>query len=428
MTYYPADGETGKCPADPNGFVRCLKSRTVTPVRTAYGDEPVVREVHTWMDMAENAAHCGDVLNGRAVVMPLSVSTFVYLKESNARATAPWQVVTFSYQGADAKARDFGRLKTRTVSFYGDGVAHPYVTEETLAFTHDDRACRLTRVGTLRTLAHPTDKDYGAISRTTSRVVSSLSGRLLSQTDAAGNTVTRTYDKLGRPKTDTLQPDDPSYRTRTTVDWFAPDGDNRTRVIHTDPLGNRTRTTFDASGLVLTQEAQDVDGPEKAATQWLTLSAHRYNGLGQQVQGRTSDRLRNDSEGGGPDERLPGLTTPLTFTITLMRDGWGQVMSVTGSDGLTQHRETDPVACTVASWTTDRKGKETPSVVQYRDARTGLPVRTSVYTTREDFTHGRAAWSTARQKCGHHPAGRGGYPPEACDVQRGGPAGQYQCV
>ncbi|ECF7068852.1 hypothetical protein XS74_25075 [Salmonella enterica subsp. enterica] len=44
--YYPAEGESDACPADPYGFTCWLKSKTATP-RQIYGDEPVSVSVNT---------------------------------------------------------------------------------------------------------------------------------------------------------------------------------------------------------------------------------------------------------------------------------------------------------------------------------------------------------------------------------------------
>ncbi len=56
------------------------------------------------------------------------------------------------------------------------------------------------------------------------------------------------------------------------------------------------------------------------------------------------------------------LTTPATKTpalsLTTERtfDDWGNVLTETGADGVTQHTQADPVALTGTSWQTDANG------------------------------------------------------------------------
>jgi len=158
MTWYPASGEAGRCPADPHGFERCLKSRTVTPVRTAYGDEPVTRDEHTWTDIAAGAKHRG--LQGRpeTAVMPHTVSAFTYLKAGAPDETLPRSIITYAYQNDDVTAPDFCRL-TRQVSAFHNEVspAHPYETQTDLTFTYDDATHRLTRTETVSGLKNDAD-------------------------------------------------------------------------------------------------------------------------------------------------------------------------------------------------------------------------------------------------------------------------------
>jgi len=377
MTYYPAGGEAGACPADPHGFERCLKSRTVTPVRSAYSDEPVLREEHTWTDIAAGARN-----RRQAVVMPLTVAAFAYLKESDPEARTARHVTTFSYQSSDATARDFGRLKSALKAVHNDRHPDaPYKTETVMAFTCDSATHQQTRTVTVSALKNAADPDFTAPVLTTSRQTSGLSGRLLSQTDAAGNTVSHGHDELGRPTETTLHPDNALYRQTARTGYIPKDSQNRQQVIYTDPMNRRQRTTFDALGNVLTHEIQDADGPAAHVNDWLTLAEYRYDGRGQMLSATTTDWLRQDGGDGGT---LPALKTRIAFTATAERDDWGQVTASAGSDGLTHHSVTDPLACTVTTWTTGTDGKETPRTVQYHDPATGCLKKVAVFTTLQD--------------------------------------------
>ena len=82
-TWYPKDGEEG-CPADPQLFVRNLKSKTLTPARSAYGDAPTLQHrykytAHTglsdsesWLAMSDETLYKEDII--------LQCNTFTYIK------------------------------------------------------------------------------------------------------------------------------------------------------------------------------------------------------------------------------------------------------------------------------------------------------------------------------------------------------------
>ncbi|SQC92170.1 RHS repeat-associated core domain [Cedecea neteri] len=401
MTWYPASGEGDRCPADPHGFARCLKSRTVTPVRTAYGDEPVTREVHTWTDIAAKAAHRGQSGRPETVVMPHTVSTFVYLTAGTPEENTARSSMTYQYQQGDVTARDFGRLTRQVSTFHNEiSPAHPYETETGLTFTYDGATHRQTRTVTVSAMKNAADPDFMAPVVTTSRVVSGLTGRVMSLTDATGNVVRCEYDALGRPKGQTLHPEDEAYRQASRTQYFPADSQGHTQVVHTDALKNQVRTTFNALGQVVRQEVQDMDGPEGKRQAWLTASACQYDARGQGVSTAVTDWLRADEASGETGEAghpLPALQTPVSVSTTApVRDDWGRVVSTRGSDGLTHHRVTDPVACTVTTWTTDAKGKETPRTVTYGDPRTGRVVRAAVFPTAEDLEK-NAPYSTVTQ-------------------------------
>ncbi|MGX5057228.1 RHS repeat domain-containing protein, partial [Enterobacter asburiae] len=161
---------------------------------------------------------------------------------------------TFSYQDSDAAARDFGRLKSALKTVHND--LHPdapYETETVMAFTYDSTTHHQTRTVTVSALKNAADSDFSAPVLITSRETSGLSGRLISQTDAAGNTVSYGYDELGRPKETTLHPENHLYRQTAHIDYLPKDAQNRQQIIHTDPMNRRQRTTFDALGNVLTR-------------------------------------------------------------------------------------------------------------------------------------------------------------------------------
>ncbi|MFS1539914.1 MAG: hypothetical protein ACL7BU_15885 [Candidatus Phlomobacter fragariae] len=56
--YYPAEGEGSVCPAEPNGFVRFIKQKVVTPWRSEYPDTLVMKMQYTYKKVLGDNGGC----------------------------------------------------------------------------------------------------------------------------------------------------------------------------------------------------------------------------------------------------------------------------------------------------------------------------------------------------------------------------------
>ncbi|QQU57997.1 RHS repeat domain-containing protein [Serratia liquefaciens] len=383
MQWYPAEGEPGKCPADPGGFSRFMKSRTVYPPLTKFKDEPVTRTEYTYANIAARATP-----HRSPVIMPLAEMHYLYIpadsegKHKNQDISLIRHTVTYCYYD-DVTSDDFGRLRRKTSAFYNEkSPGHPYIRH--LDYSFSVRNHQVTRTVTLTVEPNAADADYTRLTQTSSDTVSVLSGLVHSQTDAAGNIQQNQYDVFGRQTHTILHPDDNTWRMESCVDRVFATESSPAWVTTTDKLGNRTRVTHDALGQSLMTEMQDKDGPVSASDVWHPMIKQTRDAWGRITKSVQTDYLREMSADAE-------ITTPAALDkkvenwTTLSYDHWGQVRTTTGSDGIVYHSEADPVVCTARHWTTGREGKDTAHTVTHHDRVTYQVVRTEVFASGADF-------------------------------------------
>ncbi|OQS12232.1 hypothetical protein B0T37_05570 [Chromobacterium violaceum] len=350
LEYYPPAGEPGHCPADAEGFGRYLKSKTVFPsVSAEYGDEMAMRTEYVFRSIRTRpgSAHAEAILQQ-------TVSHYAGMPGPKARAamlggTPSWeayqprQLAKESYDYLDAPAqKDHGRIKKRIAVVYGEDRT-PYEMVQDFVFEpvrSGNREVALKQTVSVTVKEDPLEKKDGKLQKVSStRVLSVLTGRLLSETDVLGNTVAYGYDPLGRLKTQTAHPDLKAYRAIARWDYLWPSTKNGTpaMVIHTDALGNQTRTSHDGLGRTIREEACDRDG----GLGWKTVRTHLYDEAGRQARTTVTDVV-HDREG-----------KPVTLSKTTERewDSWGQLSVERELEtGLASRQEIDPIAQTVATW------------------------------------------------------------------------------
>ncbi|WP_048961491.1 RHS repeat domain-containing protein [Enterobacter bugandensis] len=381
MTYYPAGGESGKCPPEPDGFPRFMKSRTVySPVSAEYKDEPAHRTEYTYISVMPSA-DAGDI---RPVILQKEAVHYTGILKSG----GDWQKGWAEYQAVktdteaftwDTSKDNFGRMKTRTVTHHADNRTGPdHVTLQEFTFTPD---------GNVLQQDVKTTVTCGSEKKTlqSSRTQSALTGHKLSETDEAGNQVSYKYDALGRllKQLHHTEAGADEYKSEETWSYTLPAGDDPAYTVHTDIFGNRTRTGFDGLGRMIKQEfimktagAQNDD--------WQPAHTRTYDPLGRCVSSASSDVLP-DTTGA-----FPAAPAVVTDTRTAAFDAWGQVNAVTQkSSGVVSHTdmalqkpaggEGDGAIWTTTTFATGNDGKNTASRVVYHDAVSNLPVKTEVF-------------------------------------------------
>ncbi|WP_434628285.1 RHS repeat domain-containing protein [Chromobacterium sp. CV08] len=348
IDYYPRGGEPGRCPAAPEGFGRYIKSKTVfPPISAEFGDEAASRTEYVFQAIKTRAGS----LHAEAVLQK-TATHYVGMPGPKAReamqrgaptwtAYQPQRMAQERYDYLDAPEKiEHGRIHTRTVTTYGPDQT-PYDAVQRFTFEpirSGDHDIALKQTVSLTVKENPLDKQAGkSLTVSSVQVQSALTGRLLSETSALGNTVSYRYDRLGRLLTRTIHPDQADYRSAERWDYRWPAADTPAQLTHTDALGNQSRSSHDGLGRVVREEVCDRDN----GLGWQTVAIHRYDEAGRAARITMADVV------------LDRANKPVTLRKTMERswDHWGQLrVERVLETGLEWHQEADPIGLTVTSW------------------------------------------------------------------------------
>ncbi|XXX72193.1 RHS repeat-associated core domain-containing protein [Sorangium sp. So ce134] len=306
--YYPASGEAGGCPADPNGFIRFPKTQTVTPPTVGGYDAPTEVTVYAYGSLP-------------AVAGTPVTTAVVKLQEELSRSGQLLHRTDYAYV-ADAGSPELGRMTRLTQTLYvPGGTPSSYASQTDFTFTRQG--------GELAQAATTTTHD--GLSTTRRRSQSSFSGRLLSETDPWGIETRYTYDSLGRILSRTSNPGT-AFETVQSYAYDLLSGSlNTSSTTVTDVRGNQTRRWVDALGREVRRERLDADGTLQG---WLTIAARSYDAWGRLATATQTDVLR-------PDTGTTGTT--VSGTKTFGYDDWGGNDLTTLPDGHQKRTAYDPV-------------------------------------------------------------------------------------
>ncbi|MDE1184484.1 RHS repeat domain-containing protein [Paraburkholderia sp.] len=328
--YYPAEGSAGDCPPDPNGFVRFMRTKTITPPATSF-DAPVRSERYRYTAMP-------------AVQQSGSpVASFVALtQESLTSDGIPLIDKTTDYINTPTSSGHARISRISTQIHHLDASSGTYAS--TLDFTFAVDTANGTLTQTTRVSGHD------GLTACVTRCQSSYSGRVASETDAQGNVSAFTYDSLGRRLTETRDPGTEFEQTIRTAYARTEDSAtgkvSRVSTTRTDVHGNTLQTNVDGLGRAIRQLANDIDNPvarHPAAAPVYEIGSKQYDGLGRLASGVSQDYLR---DAGG---QVTGAS--LTDMATIGYDDWGQRNATAWNDGLSVLNSHDPVGMTSVAQT-----------------------------------------------------------------------------
>jgi YD repeat-containing protein len=349
--YYPASDADG-CPKDPNGFTRFIKSTTVTPP-DVYGDEPIQRTEYRYKKMG--------TLPGSHVAYSVLQDVVTHKINDQIKFTE-----AFTYH--DAAGVNFGRVKTK-IQTQHDKDGKKYLSRQHLSVSV--QAERL-----VQTVDSEISDENGVsplFSVSSHSELCRATGKMLSETDAAGNRVDYDYDNLGRLLKKTHHPDKPEYTSTETYDYILPDSKAGTpaQTVHTDIRGNKTRIDYDGLGRKLAQWMTDRDSEtQKGEPEWNQVAGLEYDSTGLASQLTQRDVLHT---GKAIRQAVEGWKTRTW-------DKWGQPYAEKGHDGVISYSETDPIALTTTTRTASEDGKKVTGkqVVYYNESQ--QPVKTELLT------------------------------------------------
>ncbi|UFH48278.1 hypothetical protein [Pseudomonas sp. KNUC1026] len=352
-TYYPAEGEAGRCPKDPHGFVRTLRSTTVIPAQGVLieGEAPVrvqhfFHELFPVLPSSNQPGWLAQVREERALL---------------GHEATPYQVVAQSWyadpqaDGADA----FARLKAQSTTTYdlttSTGISYTVPREfpdepptVTVAFSYRLEDSAWLPRSVLKTTSLTTgfgDEQRGIerAQREVNQEHSVLTGQVLLERDDNDVEVRYRYDAL----------------QRLVEQVLAPETEDQTSQLYTYGLATAGEPAWqvqeDAQGVQLTT---CVDGLARAVQQWRAepgaafraepgkLPAERgaqvyeahYDVLGQKARETLFDDCKTAKE--------PGQWEALALTAHFEYDDWGAERVQVTPDGVRNVNESDPIGDT----------------------------------------------------------------------------------
>lgn len=303
--FYPASGGDN-CPEDPLGFSRFPSKRTVTAAASD-GTSTV-----TYYDYALHTALEGAELGS---VLPVTERFFEVvegvelLRSKTQRSYLDLPKDPLKHGATKEQSFILNEKKTSTEFTYeleGDGLR---VKSSTRGFD-----------GTVQT---------------SEKVLSTLTGLLVSETGVDGERIEHEYDAIGRTVRKTVASGTP-YAAATRWAYLAANRQQPATMVTTDPGGGEQRVSYDGLERIITVQEKDCDHPDKdGLIQARTLYSALYDSVGHKVNVTLTDWRDNK---------------PYPVSTRYEFDSWGQVSKTLHADGRIEHSEANPVLRQHSHW------------------------------------------------------------------------------
>jgi RHS repeat-associated protein len=328
-SYFPVGGIAGECPADPAGFVRTLREKTVTPAPDHQPGAPVLRTRHRYALMPPVT---GTVDSKSDAWLVLSDETLYQVTGTDEQALQHSAYTTFN-DPHDPLLH--GRRQRQAVTLNGQTTTTDYAYQK----------LNSTFVGetVLQTTETLTGFDHGVDGKHTQKTVtlehSLLHGQPLLTRDDNDVQIRYTYDALQRVTSETVAPDTPYTASRTYRYVLSNAPGQQASQEATDVKGVQTCTLFDGLNRVIKEQRQDKDNMTGArAEEFRDTYFATYNELGDLAEEIERDWCSADS------------ADDLVLLSQYRYDDWGEQRSMTRPDGVEEHEVSDPITQTVTTW------------------------------------------------------------------------------
>ncbi|MFW0758941.1 RHS repeat-associated core domain-containing protein, partial [Pseudomonas sp. H11T01] len=320
-----ADGNV-LCPADPQGFVRNLKSKTVTPAPSQYGKAPTLQTGYRY------TAQLG--LTGSGPWLALRDETLTQWVDG--RAQTELRRITHEYINTPADPQQHGLISRMLQTLHGRADTLT-TTQYSYSITNNTREGALV-MRTESELIGFDDTPGKPVRKVITQEHSLLNGhKLLSQDDNDAK-VAYAYDRLGRVIEEIVAPDSNDYKASRTYTYTLTNGGvaQQARQSAKDVKGVETITWLDGHNRVIKEERQDTDALGGDPQAFRETYKATYNNLGQLISDTNTDWE------GAADKPLPRH---------IQYDAWGEQYKVVGADGVAHVTEINPPTQTLCSWT-----------------------------------------------------------------------------
>lgn len=321
-TWYDAAGEDG-CPADPEGFVRHLKTQTQEPSAEGVPGAPVLRKRYRYITLEAlpgNGLSPVHVQESEALVAVvgaterlLELTEQTYCDDTDDRLRyGRTESSTLSYPAPAGSDAPRGLLSTTTV--------HDY--DSSIGLLEADEVLHEVQTVT----------GFDGESKVVTLEYSQLTGEPVLTHDDNEVRIRYEYDELRRVTRETVAPGTPFEASRNYQYFLCAYEREQAWQSMDDVKGVTTLTRFDGLHRAIEELRDDVDDARVMGERRPIYRA-RYDALGQLVSETEIDWMSEDD---------------LELTSTFEYDDWGEQCCVTGPDGVRNHDCTDPIG-TVAS-------------------------------------------------------------------------------
>lgn len=311
FSYYPAEGEPGVCPPDPEGFLRNLRTRTVHPAPAEHGTAPVLRTEIEYITLPPIPG---------SYSRPFIAEQLQTLSELDGPVLKRLHTEYFS-DPTDALLLGRTRSVSETLNDLPTFTDYEYQTGPNADLAAD----------VLQITEHTTGFD-GA-KQVVVQQQSTLSGQTVMMLGLDGVEVRYAYDPLNRVVNETVSPGTDYEASRTYVYHLLNENDaGPAWQLMTDAQNVQTRTRFDGLSRAVHEERQDVDaalaaGLARAAAAFRPTYTAHYDALGQRSQETVVDWIGDE---------VRALTTGYEY------DDWGERKRTVRPDGVSEVTEISP--------------------------------------------------------------------------------------
>ena len=304
-TFYPAEGAEG-CPADPLGFVRFERLRTVIP---AQGLAAAPTLLTTFNYALQPAMEGG----GQAYIVCTQESLYEQVEGEQVLCLS----TDLTYINAPQDAQRHGLLNTK--SLLQNGLR----TQSECDYSLSDDTLKIVR----------TMIGFDGTSSQQVQIFSSLNGVKLSEQNEGQPNTAFTYDALGRVLSETVAPFTDFTATKSTAYQAAGIDGTPAMLLSTDVCGVQQRVTYDGLGRTIRIEEQDPDNPSVGALR--EVYSARYDKVGHCAQETHTDWLQG---------------VPLALDTHFDLSANQQLLITTHPNGHKTYHETDQVLMLESQW------------------------------------------------------------------------------
>lgn len=317
--WYKAEGEVG-CPADPQGFVRNLKRKTVTPAKSDYGNAPTLQTRYTYSELPS--------LVDKETWLAIENETLMQIQPGNELAL---QSMTYTYINNPGNPFEHGRKRLDEVERKGNVTATHY----------SYRSARYARTGepVLHTDTEIVGFDDSAAKPVRKRYTlmhSMFNGEPLLNRDDSDVEIAYEYDLLSRVTKETVAPNTAYEASRSYTYTLTNTVGQQALQTSCDVKGVTTTTWLDGFNRPVKEARQDADAADFNPNDEPRLTYQAtYNNREQLISETVVDWE-------GPKN------VPLTSLFRY--DDWGEQRSMVRADGVEEHEVTDPILQTTTQW------------------------------------------------------------------------------